>query len=82
MKRWIVLLIIAFAVSAGRAQNSSPILKAMTVIRAGVLIDGESNTPRRNQVIIVRGNQIVEVSDAATARIPAGAETKPQFSPG
>ena len=75
MKRWIVLLIIAFAVSATRAQNSSPILKAMTVIRAGVLIDGESNTPRRNQVIIVRGNQIVEVSDAATAHIPAGAET-------
>jgi imidazolonepropionase-like amidohydrolase len=75
LKRWIVLLIIAFAVSAGRAQNSGPILKAMTVIRAGVLIDGESNTPRRNQVIIVRGNQIVEVSDAASARIPAGAET-------
>jgi len=45
------------------------------VIRAGVLIDGESNSPRRNQVIIIRGNQIVEVSDAASARIPTGAET-------
>jgi imidazolonepropionase-like amidohydrolase len=47
----------------------------MTVIRAGVLIDGESNSARRNQVIVVRGNQIIEVSDAATARIPAGAAT-------
>jgi imidazolonepropionase-like amidohydrolase len=63
------------AVSAGWAQNSAPVLKPVTVIRAGVLIDGESNSPRRNQVIIIRGNQIVEVSDAATARIPAGAET-------
>jgi imidazolonepropionase-like amidohydrolase len=66
---------LACAVSAGWAQNSGPVLKPLTVIRAGVLIDGESNSPRRNQVIIIRGNQIVEVSDAAGARIPTGAET-------
>src|SRR6266436_7176731 len=66
---------LACAVSAGWAQNSGPVLKPLTVIRAGVLIDGESNSPRRNQVIIIRGNQIVEVSDAASARIPSGAET-------
>src|SRR6266576_994324 len=65
---------LACAVSAGWAQNSGPVLKLLTVIRAGVLIDGESNTPRRNQVIIVRGNRIVEVSDAASAHIPADAE--------
>jgi len=47
----------------------------MTVIRAGALIDGVSNSARRNQVIVIRGNQIVEVSDAATAHLPAGAET-------
>src|SRR6266576_3917496 len=66
---------LACAVSAGWAQNSGPVLKLLTVIRAGVLIDGESNTPRRNQVIIVRGSRIIEISDAATAHIPAGAET-------
>jgi imidazolonepropionase-like amidohydrolase len=66
---------LACAVSASWAQNSGPVLKPITVIRAGVLIDGESNSPRRNQVIIIRGNQIVEVSDAASARIPSGAET-------
>ena len=75
MKRWSALLMVALAVSASGAQNSGPVLKPMTVIRAGVLIDGESNSPRRNQVIIIRGNQIVEVSDAAIARIPSGAET-------
>jgi len=74
LKRWLTLLMVAFAVSGGRAQNSGPVLKSMTVIRAGVLIDGESNSPRRNQVIVIRGNQIVEVSDAASARIPSGAD--------
>ena len=75
MKHWLALLMLACAVSTGWAQNSGPVLKPLTVIRAGVLIDGESNSPRRNQVIIIRGNQIVEVSDAASARIPTGAET-------
>jgi imidazolonepropionase-like amidohydrolase len=45
------------------------------VIRAGTLIDGSSNPPRRNQVIVIRGNQIVEVADAATAHAPEGATT-------
>jgi len=75
LKRWLALLTVVLVVSAGRAQNSGPVLKPMTVIRAGVLIDGESNSPRRSQVIVIRGNQIIEVSEAATARIPAGAET-------
>ena len=74
MKRWLALVMIALAVSAGRAQNGGPAVKPATAIRAGVLIDGESNSPRRNQVIIIRGSQIVEVSDAASAHIPADAE--------
>jgi imidazolonepropionase-like amidohydrolase len=55
------------------AQNEGPVLKAPTVIRAGVLIDGVSNSARRDQVIVVRGNIITEVSDAASTQIPAGA---------
>ena len=74
MKRWLAFVMIALAVSAGRAQNGGPAVKPATAIRAGVLIDGESNSPRRNQVIIIRGSQIVEVSDAASAHIPADAE--------
>ena len=43
------------------------------VIRAGTLIDGKSDKPRRDQVIVVRGNRIESVSDAASAKTPAGA---------
>ena len=48
---------------------------AVTVIRAGMLIDGKSDQPRRDQVIVIRGNRIESVSDAAAAKIPAGATT-------
>src|ERR1700687_5815194 len=45
---------------------------ALTVIRAGVVIDGTSDAPRKNQLIFVRGNRIEKVTDAS-AQIPAGA---------
>ena len=46
---------------------------AVTVIRAGTLIDGVSAAPRRDQVIVLRGNRIESVADAARAAIPPGA---------
>src|SRR5579863_4054447 len=45
----------------------------VSVIRAGTLIDGKSDKPRNDQVIVIRGNQIESVSDAANAKIPSGA---------
>ena len=45
----------------------------VTVIRAGTLIDGKSDKPRANQVIVIRGNRIESVSDASSAKLPAGA---------
>src|SRR5882757_3398767 len=45
----------------------------VTVIHAGVLIDASSETPRRNQVIITKGQRIESVSDEASAKIPEGA---------
>src|SRR5271168_790101 len=45
----------------------------VTVIRAGTLIDGTSDTPRHNQVIVTRGQRIESVSDEAGAKIPEGA---------
>jgi imidazolonepropionase-like amidohydrolase len=45
----------------------------ITVIRAGTLIDGKSNSVRHDQVILIRGNRIESVSDASSAKIPAGA---------
>jgi len=55
----------------GFAQTPSP--QPVTAIRAGVLIDGKSSQPRQNQVIIIRGNRVESVSDAASAKIPSGA---------
>src|SRR5215472_3637297 len=43
----------------------------VTVIRAGVLIDGVSGSPKTNQVIVVRGNRIESVGAGAA---PAGAK--------
>lgn len=37
------------------------------------LIDGTDSVPRRDQTVIVRGNRIVSVSPASTARVPDGA---------
>ena len=75
MKRMAQLLVPA-ALLAGVAvaqENTTPAQPAITVIRAGTLIDGKSDSPKRNQVIVIRGNHIDRVEDAAAARIPAGA---------
>ncbi len=72
MKRLLLILFLPFTMCAIAQQSGSPVATA-TVIRAGVLIDGKSDKPRRDQVIIVRGNLIESVSDAANARIPSGA---------
>jgi imidazolonepropionase-like amidohydrolase len=59
---------------AANAQNgASASAETVTAIRAGTLIDGTSNAARTNQVIIIRGNKIVAVGDAATTAIPTGA---------
>src|SRR5712692_6170173 len=79
VKRWIAFLSILCSSLGGWAQvidRSVPgaLNLRQVAIRAGVLIDGESNSPRRNQVITIRGNRITDVSDAASARIPVDAE--------
>jgi len=71
--RYLLSLIVATTlVSSVLSQTPPPVV---TVIRAGVLIDGKSDQPRRDQVIVIRGNRIESVSDAAAAKIPAGAST-------
>lgn len=53
--------------------NNTPAQQPITVIRAGTLIDGKSDKPRHDQVIVIRGNHIESVSDAASAKVPGGA---------
>lgn len=65
-----ILLLLA----CGRAQaQNSPATATLTVIRAGTLIDGTSETPRRNQLIFVRGDHIEKVADGS-AQIPGSAK--------
>jgi imidazolonepropionase-like amidohydrolase len=64
-----VCLLFAMAVAFGQDKSSQPV----TVIRAGVLIDGKSDSPRLDQMIFIRGNRIASVTDASGAKIPAGA---------
>jgi imidazolonepropionase-like amidohydrolase len=68
---WILLL--AAVIPAAAQQKDNALSESWTVIRAGSLIDGKSSTPRRDQVIVIHGNRIDSVGDAASAKIPAGA---------
>jgi len=75
MRKCVLLLcFLALACDRNCGQVSSTGATAtLTVIKAGVLIDGETETPRKNQLIFVRGERIENVSDASAA-IPAGAK--------
>jgi imidazolonepropionase-like amidohydrolase len=75
---WLCALCLALTLTAVAQEHEEesaprPALHAFTAIRAGTLIDGKSDTPRHDQIILIRGNRIDSISDAATTKIPAGA---------
>ncbi|HEY2119328.1 MAG TPA: amidohydrolase family protein [Candidatus Acidoferrum sp.] len=68
---WFAALISAAIAGIGTwAQAPTQVL---TVIRAGTVIDGQSDTVRSNQLIFVRGERIEKIADASTA-IPKDAK--------
>jgi imidazolonepropionase-like amidohydrolase len=75
MKKVALSVCCALLLSAGvlLAQNAAAPAASLTVIRAGTLIDGSGNAPKKNQLIFVRGERIENVSDGS-AQIPAGAK--------
>jgi imidazolonepropionase-like amidohydrolase len=73
LQRMLIFCVATTLTAPAQESSSAPVLHPFTVIRAGTLIDGKSDTPRRDQVILIRGNRIDSVSDAAKAKIPAGA---------
>jgi imidazolonepropionase-like amidohydrolase len=76
VKRWLILLCALGLVSAGWAQKNATPSAPVTVIRAGVLIDGVSNSARQNVIITIRGNKITDVADGGVvipSNLPAGA---------
>lgn len=68
-------LLLPFVLIAAAFAQKPNIGEQVFVIRAGSLIDGTSDQQRANQVIVVRGNKIESVGDAASVRIPANATT-------
>jgi imidazolonepropionase-like amidohydrolase len=70
---WTLLLAIATLATAQPQEPLKDKAELPTAIRAGMVIDGKSAQPRRDQVIIIRGNRIENVADAASAKIPPGA---------
>jgi len=80
VKRSIPFLVVLLGLvwlSASSAQNKPSNTSPVIVIRAGTLIDGVSNSPRRNVIVTIRGNTITDVGDAGAAgappNLPAGA---------
>jgi imidazolonepropionase-like amidohydrolase len=69
LRRVIVCSLLSCVTTFGQSAAAPPV----TVIRAGTLIDGKSDKPRRDQVIVIRGNRIESVSDATNAKVPADA---------
>ena len=67
-----VFLLLTLCVVTVRAQSTAP-SAPLIVIRAGVLIDGQSDAPKQHQLIFVRGERIEKITDGSAA-IPAGAK--------
>ncbi len=64
---------VAMGGSVSLAQSGAQGAAALTVIRAGALIDGLTESVQKNRLIFVRGERIEKVADSA-ATIPAGAK--------
>ena len=67
-----VFWLLTLCVVTVRAQSTAP-SAPLIVIRAGVLIDGQSDAPKQHQLIFVRGERIEKITDGS-ATIPAGAK--------
>ena len=74
MKKSFLCLGILLMLGAGdlRGQTAASPVSPLIVIRAGTLIDGASEAPRKNQLIFVRGEHIEKVADAS-APVPPSA---------
>ena len=72
--RSMLILSMAFPLVTTAQQTATAPGPGSIVIRAGTLIDGKSNSSRRDQVIVIRGNRIESVSDAASSKMTADAK--------
>ena len=68
----VVLLLSATTIGQSQSRYKLPNRPQITVIRAGTLIDPRANEPLHNQVIVIRGDKIESVGDAASTQVPDG----------
>jgi imidazolonepropionase-like amidohydrolase len=75
MRRFFLCFVALLALDARSAygQSAPQPGASLMVIRAGTLIDGTSDAPRKNQLVFVRGGRIEKVTDGS-ATIPAEAK--------
>ncbi len=73
MKKAILCLAASLILGVGELRAQTTPGASLTVIRAGTLIDGSSDAPRKNQLIFVRGEHIEKVTDGS-APIPPSAK--------
>jgi imidazolonepropionase-like amidohydrolase len=75
MRGFVLCFVVLLALDARTAcgQSAPQPVTSLTVIRAGTLIDGTSDVPRKNQLVFVRGGRIEKVTDGS-AGLPADAK--------
>ncbi len=74
MKNFTCTIVVLLLSLSAIAQTNPAAPPQVTVIRAGTLIDPRANQPKHNQMIVVRGDKIEAVGDAASIQVPAGAK--------
>ena len=69
-RKIITLLLLACALVRGQ----TPAPDHWTAVRAGRLFDGKSDTLAANQIVLIKGDRIVEVGPAERVKVPSDAE--------
>jgi imidazolonepropionase-like amidohydrolase len=64
----LAIMMVCSAAALAQAQKTPP--APLVVIRAGSMIDGQSDAPKKNQLIFVRGDRIEKIADGAAAIPP------------
>ena len=70
----VAVLLLSWTALGQSSPSQAPQSPPVTVIRAGTLIDPRVNEPLHNQVIVIRGDKVESVGDAASTQVSAGAK--------
>ena len=74
MKRLLIVVLVVSLVVAGPLFGQSPDLPHRIALRAARLVDGKSDTPIANAVVLIEGDKIASIATGSAAAIPPGTE--------